>query len=777
MNVKGSIAAIKTAFEDSVVQRNSEDVTAIAWAVMYLIGGFVLGTARVLGTAGPFGIAIVAAAGAGVNGVCCLLGAALGYIVSGGLSWGIRYLAAVVIVFTVEFSFQDTKLYKKTLFAPTTAAAVTLATGVLSSFSQILSNAPTVAVVFLETVLAFGVSYFIAEALKKDEPTTESAEIRRSSAILITVAVFMMALSRLVLFDTLSVGRFAAVLIIMMSSLRCGMMTGCTVGTVFGIAMDLTTGGTPFFTMAYAFSGLLSGLFNRCGRLAFLLAFVLSNAVAAALAWTAAPQLSDLVEVLCASVVFMLLPSNVICTVGTIIQPVGGGSGESGLRRYVSRRVAQLGSAYAGLFEIVRRNVEQKYNDADPAKVFDRAADCVCVMCKDKNRCWNSEYMETLSALNDATAAMTKRGTLQLGDIPLRFVEKCRTPEAFVTAVNGELRAAAYRKHFAAQLRESRDTAWGQYSDMADILGGVAEELGSINGADHLAERRLMRYLRTMDIEADAAVYRDGRGRLRAVVESGSLSRLYEDPDYLEKLSAVLGLRLCRQRSANDGMAKLTLIEAEPLAVSVGIAAMKKKGEKVSGDRGTYFKTDSGVLCVILSDGMGCGPEAARESKEVIEILEKFLRSGIDPAVAMKTLNSVMLLKSGDNWGFATVDLMCVDLFSGETCFYKYGAAPSYVMNGKNIRRIKGESFAPGLGDGTSTAPDVVRMRLKPGSTAIIASDGVIGDSNDSWLREVMDSATDDMKLLARDTLREAEKIYGNCDDMTVLAVKVQTRR
>ena len=152
MNVKGSIAAIKTAFEDSVVQRNSEDVTAIAWAVMYLVGGFVLGTARVLGTAGPFGIAIVAAAGAGVNGVCCLLGAALGYIVSGGLSWGIRYLAAVVIVFTVEFSFQDTKLYKKTLFAPTTAAAVTLATGVLSSFSQILSNAPTVAVVFLETI-------------------------------------------------------------------------------------------------------------------------------------------------------------------------------------------------------------------------------------------------------------------------------------------------------------------------------------------------------------------------------------------------------------------------------------------------------------------------------------------------------------------------------------------------------------------------------------------------------------------------------------------------
>ena len=118
MDVKGSIAAIKTAFEDSVTQRNNGDVIAAAWAALYFTGGFVLSVARVLGTAGPFGIAAVAAAGAGLNGVCCLLGAALGYIVSGGLSWGIRYLAAIVIVFTVEFSFQDTRLYKNTLFGP-----------------------------------------------------------------------------------------------------------------------------------------------------------------------------------------------------------------------------------------------------------------------------------------------------------------------------------------------------------------------------------------------------------------------------------------------------------------------------------------------------------------------------------------------------------------------------------------------------------------------------------------------------------------------------------
>jgi stage II sporulation protein E len=209
--------------------------------------------------------------------------------------------------------------------------------------------------------------------------------------------------------------------------------------------------------------------------------------------------------------------------------------------------------------------------------------------------------------------------------------------------------------------------------------------------------------------------------------------------------------------------------------VSVGIAAMKKKGEKVSGDRGTYFKTDGGVLCVILSDGMGCGAEAARESGECVEILEKFLRAGVDPAVAMKILNSVMLLKSGGDWGFVTVDMMCVNLFTGETCFYKYGAAPSYVRSGRTVKRIKGETMAAGYCTGDGAKPDVVRMRLKPGSTAVIASDGVSGD-DDGWLKELLEGELSDMKELARTAVSRAGEKYGGSDDMTVLAVRVENR-
>lgn len=772
MDVKEKVAALKTVPKN---EKNSAELARVAYTMLSFLAGFLVSAARLLGSGSPFGVAAVAAAGSGIYGIGCLLGAVLGYIVTGGISWGVRYAATVMIVYTAQFAMQDTKLASMRLFSPLVAGAAMLVTELflLLGFGSV--KPLSLGLSAMETVLAFACCIFFKEALSDEERTTEGAEQRHLSAVLLSFAVLLMSVSGFELFGIFSVGRIAAMLVLMTCTLRCGALYGCTVGTVLGAAMDLVHGGVPIFTSAYTVSGLISGMFNRSGRLPFLLAFILANAASALCTWQSANDAAGLYEALCASAIFALLPSGFLSRAGAMFQETAAGSGESGLRRYVAKRVSQLASAYAGVYEMVRRSTDEQYNDTDPARIFDRAADSVCVGCKDKNRCWNREYMNTLSAMNDAGNAIKEKGRLSPDDIPEHFSRRCLKLEGFAAAVNTELRAAACRRQYAANLNESKTAVWQQYGDMAQVLSEVSKELGSINGADHLCERRLMRYLRTLNVEADTAVFRDGRGRLRAVIESGDLTPLLRTEDHLEKLSEVIGLRLTKPK-CQDGSERLFLTEAEPLAVSVGIAAMKKKGEKVSGDRGTYFKTDAGVLCVILSDGMGSGDEAASESAEVIAILEKFLRAGIEPSLAMKTLNSVMLLKGGDNWGFATVDLMCVDLFTGETCFYKYGAAPSYVMNGKSIKRIKGESFPPGLSGKCDASPDTVRMRLKPGSTAIIASDGVLGDKNDKWLREVMDSASDDMKLLARDTLREAEKLYGKNDDMTVLAVRVEAR-
>lgn len=748
---------------------------ALGAAGTYFLTGFLMSAARIAGSAAPFGAAVVAQAGAGLNGVASLAGACLGYLAVGGLAWGIRYAAACVLIFTVGFIFIDSRVRGRVWFMPACAAAIMAATGLLGGLSSGAEPAKLIVPALAEAVLSAGAVCFFREALSTAERTTEAAVKRHDAAVIVFAACALMALSRLNIMGVISVGRVLSLLLVMTCALKGGSLAGAGAGTAFGLAMDAASGLAPVYTMVYAFAGLISGMFSRFGRLSYVVSFILADALAVLCAWSWTERLDALFEVFAASVGFMLLPPGLLARVGALIQPLSAGMGESGLRKYASRRVEGIARAFDDVSAVARRNSEF-VNDNDIARVFDRAADAACMRCKRRDECWVKNYMETLDALNQATAAMTERGLLEAEDIPEWFRDKCTGLAAFVTAVNAELRASAGRRQFRARMEESRSAAWSQYEDFAEILIDVARELGSLNGADPLAERRLMRYLRSQDIEADAAVFRDSTGRLRAVVESGKLSALTSDPAYLDKLSAVLGVRLCRPNSSAEG--RLTLLEAEPLAVSVGIAAMKKKGENVSGDRGTYFKTDAGVLCVILSDGMGTGEDAAAESVEAVEILERFLRSGVEPATAMKILNSVMLLRNGDEWGFATVDLMCVDLFTGETSFYKYGAAPSYVRTGKSVRRVTGESLAAGLMSGEGAAPDVVRMRLKPGSVAVIASDGVITGDDDAWLREQLrdEPGDKDMRSLAREVLRKAADEYGAGDDMTVLAVRVEAR-
>ncbi len=732
-----------------------------------------MAAARLSGGIAPFGVAAAAQAGHGLGGACALGGAVLGYLSVCGLDEGLKYAAACVLVFTIAFVMQDMRITDRRWFMPAAAGGVTLLTGILGSIGEgdALSAA---AAVSAQTALAAGAAYFFREALGTPERGTEAGELRYSVSVIVFAACALISLSGANIMGVVSLGRLLALLLVMTCAMKGGPLMGAAAGTAFGLAMDAAAGGAPMFALAYALSGLVAGVFGRHGRLAFLLVFILADCAAVFCAWNAERGIAALFETFAASVVFMLIPPAVLGRAGALVQPISPGAGESGLRRFAAKRVEGVARAYGDVCSVVRRATEP-VNDGDAAKIFDRAADVACVKCKQKNECWNKSYLDTLDCLNGAVEAMMKRGALEVRDLPERFRENCVHIAEFIAAVNGELRTRALRLQYRSRLEESRAAAWGQYEDFAAILGGVAQELGSINGADPLAERRLIRYLRALDVDADAAVFRDAGGRLRAVIESGQLNALTDDPVYLDKLSGVLGVRLCRQSGGAEG--RLTLLEAEPLVVSVGIAALKKQGETTSGDRGTYFKTDSGTLCVILSDGMGSGLSAARESVEAIAILERFLRSGVDPGSAMKILNSVMLLRNGEDWGFATVDLLCIDLFSGRAGFYKYGAAPSYVRTGRTVRRVKGESLAAGLVAGEGATPDVVRMRLKPGSVAVVASDGVITGESDRWLREMMlASEGGDMKTLARQVLKRAEAEGGAADDMTVLAMRVDER-
>ena len=120
---------------------------------------------------------MVACSGAGLSGVFALVGASLGYVLSGGVEWGIRYIAASVLVYTAAFVFQELSAYKRDFFMPCASAAVMALTGFLGSFSAAPGTVPLYAELFLETAVAFGGTYFFREALSNAMRTTETAEL------------------------------------------------------------------------------------------------------------------------------------------------------------------------------------------------------------------------------------------------------------------------------------------------------------------------------------------------------------------------------------------------------------------------------------------------------------------------------------------------------------------------------------------------------------------------------------------------------------------------
>ena len=758
---------LRTALADRPALRN-----ALRYSASFLMGT-ALGAARLFSGCGPFGVAMVGAVGTELEGLLCLMGTLAGYLLSGGLVDGVRFIAAMFLLFTLKLVCRDMRATGSVWFMPLCAMLFTCATGMFYTAGD-NGLVPYSLRLVAETVLAGGCCLAFMELVADGGEATEGGERRRGLCMAVALGCVLMSLRPLGIFGVVYLGPFLSLLVVMLAGYGGGALLGGAAGALFGFCMDMAEDAVIFRCACYALSALTAGAVSRRGRFPFVMFYCAANALCVLFGWNGRMELAALYECFAASVVFLILPPALVDPVCAYLKSEDG-NGEAAFRRYQAARMERLSEAFRRLYEVVHAAASHEDASPDMEAVFDRSSDAVCRDCPGKELCWHTEAQQTLATLTEAAEAMQRRGYMRWDDLSERFRMRCLHKDDFLCAVNAELRGMLYRKQFLSRLDEVKTAAYGQFVDIAALMHGVAGEFCGAAGPDMRLERRLGRFLSGAELDGGCSVFRDGRGRIRVIIESPDAEAFTQTEGWLEKLSSVVGVRLARL--AGGDSERLLLIEAEPLAVSVGIAAVKKDGESISGDRSCYFKTDAGFLCVILSDGMGTGAEAAVESSAALRILEEFLRSGVEAETAMRLLNSVVMLKNGDDWGYATVDLCCIDLFTGQTSFYKYGAAPSYIKTGRAIRRIKGKSMAAGLMTGEGSAPDVVRMRLRPGNVALIASDGVLAEDNDQWLRDVL-AASDgqEMKTLALCALQAARERFGNSDDMTAMAIRVEER-
>ncbi len=746
-----------------------------AECVIHLLLGAVLAGAEIFGSASPFALALVGAAGSGSCGFSALLGACWGYFTFLGFVEGLRYVAAAVLIFAVAFAFFDIRLYQRIWFMPVTAALLNGATGFVY-LSQAGWRTVDVIFFFTEMLLTGAAVYFYRLAfrsfLHREEPDGELT-VKQLVGLMVLGVTLLISLCQFYLPGQLSVGRGLAALAVLVCAYQGGLGIGAAVGVSAGLAMDLAMGGPPFYSMAFAFSGLITGVFHTRTRLFAALAFVLTDAVSVLWTWDNGLQLSILYEVFFASVVFLLLPDRPLRQLGLLLSPQGSRTSTFQAQQYVRQRLERTAEAFRSLSDTLRASFHSApSNDGDNAVIFDRTAERVCRRCSLRSSCWERDYVSTFNALNDASLAMIDRGRAQADDFPIYFSSRCLHFSSFLSTVNEELSALLTRRQYAARIRENRGAVCRQYAQLSSLLSSAALELGQELMPDPVREKRLRHKLTELGLECDAAVYYDEAGHLRAEVEGPGSSRL-SAPEELTSIATLLGVPL---RLEKQSPRHLVLAQAEPLMALAGIAAQKKDGQPVSGDAGTWFKAPDGSIYLLLCDGMGSGLAARQESVLAVRLLEQFLQAGVEPDSALKTLNSALALRGEEDYGFTTIDLLRIDLFTGAGTVYKMGAAPTYIKKGKVVSRVVGSALPAGLADGDHAAPDITPFQLEVGDCVLLVSDGISGGQSDQWIRDLLaqfDGGSP--KELALQLIRSVPE-DASADDRTALVVRLAQR-
>ncbi len=736
----------------------------------------VLAGAELMGGHSLFALALVAVCNPGLEGLAALFGAALGYLSFWGVVEGLRYIAAAMMVYAVALALGEFPLYRRPWFMPGVAAAVNGMVGFVYQSAAGWGRGDAVGFV-TEVVLTAGTVCLYRQAFDLWEARRPGNEVtvRQLAGAIALCATLMMTLTRVNVAGAYSLGRVLCVPIVLAAAWKGGVGLGAAAGVAAGLAMGFSSGLPTWYTLAYALPGLVAGIFVKQNRMMCAAAYALSGAAAALWTWELGPGAAFTWELAAGTAVFLMLPDKLLRRLSALVRQEEPEEESVHARQFAADRLQQTAEAFRAVAGGLRTAFQNPMppNDGDAARIFDRAADRVCVKCKQKERCWQREYQVTKTALADALTPMLDRGAGAMEDFPPHFSSRCIRFETFLVAANGELSALLSRRRYDSRVRESRAAVCAQYGHMAAVLDRAAAELAQEPAVDVRRQRLVKQRMAALGLEGRVTVYSDQYGHLQLEVEGRGAEQLSREGE-IGRLSTILG---CPLRDADSQRGHARLSQREPLMAVAGVAGADREGQSVSGDAGVWFKDSAGRLNFLLCDGMGSGPAAREDSENALRLLEKFLRAGLAPEEALTTVGEALALRGEEEGGFTTVDLLQVDLFSGKSAVYKLGAAPTYLRRAGVVERLTGETLPAGAAAGEQAAPDAFPLSLDAGDCVVLVSDGVTTGKDDRWLRRLL-SEFDGLspQALAAQILTESGLRSGGGDDRMVIAIKLDVR-
>ena len=735
----------------------------------------VLAQGTILGGYMPFGLAMTAALMARGAGLSALGGLVCGVMLRGDGFHGGIYAAAALLVLCVMSVCAGLRVMSERWFAPGVATFASAAcTFVFLPLGAELT-APAVLTFLLVQGITFGVCWMYGAAFA---PPRDENDWRRPVTLLVLTATVLLSLSGINLFGVFAPARAGALLLVLAAAYLGGPAAGAAAGVAFGAAMDLNIGYGALFTCCYGLCALVAGLFHDSGRGWFSVC-ALGGGLCAAMLGVEHPLFIPLIaELFCAVLMFAALPPFVWEAIRRSLLPdtLMGEAASQRVRRLAGTCATEAAQAFYELYLAMLHGVSEgkAAGDRNIRAVFDYASDHVCKNCMLCTQCWQRDYVSTLAALNDVTQPMLQRGRAEMSDFPYHFAARCARLPELMRAINSALFALRERESLRRQQEENQSLLARQYAGITDILRQLGAEVTQDETAQPLMERQVRRYAAAFGWIDRVCAVRDSQGRLTVELYGEGIDDIMKQGDgFSAGLSALLGVTLTApEKKKGSQSIHVEMHERAPYRAVVGIGRQQKEGASVSGDNACYFLTDTGTACLLLSDGMGSGAAASRDSRMLITSLERFLRAGISVGDALHAVSPALRLRS-DGMRFTTLDAFTLDLFSGRAENLKCGAAPTYMRLNGRWTILPGTALPIGLAEEDELG-DAVPLQMNDGDIVVLLSDGVTDGTDDKWVRQLLIAhAGDSPKEIAAQLVNEA-KGRGHDDDRTVMVMKIE---
>lgn len=758
---------------------------SLNWKFLLLgILTFFISRASVVDKLTPFGIAFISSyLLAGKYNWYIMPAAILGILSFHGIG-GIDYIISIVLIgITYRFVNRDklttikSSIITAMLFMAVKLANIALV-GTIFVYDLLLS--------VFEGLIVFTLSYMFSYGIFLD--TNEKVgPNEKIISVFITLAIGLSGLQTASIYG-IALKNIISILTILYLGYREGIFIGSTVGITLGVISYMSQPEMPFILAIYGLAGLLTGIFKELGKSGSVLGFLLGNAIVSFYINGYGISFINLRELLVAIGIFSITYKYLDGWLGDYIDAITNRSKErahSHIKDQITiDKLNELAEVFNELGQTFRKAVEdaQGYDAIEVYGIIDNLANSICQNCSLRTFCWEEKFYTTYHSMFKIISLMEENIPIDDHTLPNFIKEYCANRKGVVEELEEQFEKLKLNSMWKEKISENRLLVAEQLEEISKIMKEMAKNIYINPTFKKDVEELLLEELRKNKVDVvDVIAFELEKDNIEIHVEVDNVYKDENRYDRVKKIvSDVLGLPLKGEFNVsklNDKRQKYRFIKGSRYSALTEVVAMPNHMNKISGDNYTFGEGEN-IYYSAISDGMGVGKKAHSESNTAINLLEKFIEAKFDKELALRTINSILMLSSNHEM-FTTFDISLIDLYTGKLQLVKTGAPATFIKKKDRVEVVNSQSLPVGILKDVDF--NVYEEYLEDGDIIIMVSDGVLDaneevDNSELWMKELISRINSvNPRIIGEKILKAANEAcaYEPKDDMTVMVTKV----